>query len=358
MLVYARDRRADRRCGSCGWRRSATMPGARQGLTSLVPDRGDIVDRDGQPLARTIDAWTIAIHPAKIIGDKLDLARQLAAADARTERRAIFRAAAVEASRSSTFAAAPRPDWSRRSMRWASRASPSSASPTGSIRRPALPRTSSAITDIDGHGVAGMERAFDDYLSDPATRGKPLTLSIDSRVQQALEHELSAAMTTFSAIGAAGVVMDVHTGEVLAMTSLPALNPNVAGPGHARRALQPRDAGRLRAWLDVQAVHASRWRWTAASSSRFGQIYNCPQELHVYGHTIHDTHPFGRHLHGRRDHEGKLQHRDGADRRPARRRAAKGVPQENGLPRPGRDRAQGTRPDAHSRVALGSVRDA
>ena len=39
-----------------------------------------------------------------------------------------------------------------------------------------------------------------------------------------------------------------------------------AGPGHAGRAVQPRDAGRLRTGLDVQAVHASRWRWTAASS--------------------------------------------------------------------------------------------
>ena len=46
------------------------------------------------------------------------------------------------------------------------------------------------FTDIDGHGVAGMERAFDEHLSDPATRGEPLALSISSRVQQALEHEL------------------------------------------------------------------------------------------------------------------------------------------------------------------------
>ena len=52
-------------------------------------------------------------------------------------------------------------------------------------------------------------------------------------------------MTNFSAIGAAGVVMDVHTGEVLAMTSLPQLNPNAAGQGTARSALQPRDARRL-----------------------------------------------------------------------------------------------------------------
>ena len=38
-------------------------------------------------------------------------------------------------------------------------------------------------------------------------------------------------MTHFSAIGAAGIIMDIHTGEVLAMTSLPQLNPNAAGKG-------------------------------------------------------------------------------------------------------------------------------
>src|SRR5439155_22611977 len=52
--------------------------GRREGLTELVPDRGDIVDRNGDPLARTIDAWTIAVHPSKVIGDKLALAQQLA----------------------------------------------------------------------------------------------------------------------------------------------------------------------------------------------------------------------------------------------------------------------------------------
>src|SRR5687768_3957721 len=52
--------------------------GRKVGLTSLVPPRGDILDRDGQPLARTIDAWTIGLHPSKIIGNKLDIARSLA----------------------------------------------------------------------------------------------------------------------------------------------------------------------------------------------------------------------------------------------------------------------------------------
>src|SRR5690242_8727157 len=52
--------------------------GRKIGITSLIPERGDIVDRDGEPLARTIDAWMIAVQPNKVIGDKLELARKLA----------------------------------------------------------------------------------------------------------------------------------------------------------------------------------------------------------------------------------------------------------------------------------------
>src|SRR5918996_3188208 len=52
--------------------------GRKEGLTALVPERGDIVDRDGQPLARTIDAWTVGLWPRKVIGDKLEIARRLA----------------------------------------------------------------------------------------------------------------------------------------------------------------------------------------------------------------------------------------------------------------------------------------
>ena len=51
--------------------------GRKAGLTTLIPERGDIVDRDGQPLARTIDAWTIAIHPNRLLGNADELAVKL-----------------------------------------------------------------------------------------------------------------------------------------------------------------------------------------------------------------------------------------------------------------------------------------
>jgi cell division protein FtsI (penicillin-binding protein 3) len=43
--------------------------GSRPSVSAYVPERGDIVDRDGQPLARTIDAWSVGLHPNKVIGD-------------------------------------------------------------------------------------------------------------------------------------------------------------------------------------------------------------------------------------------------------------------------------------------------
>jgi cell division protein FtsI (penicillin-binding protein 3) len=149
------------------------------------------------------------------------------------------------------------------------------------------------FTDVDGRGNAGIERAFDEQLRDPARRGQPITLSISSRIQQALEHELGDAMTHFSAMGAAGVVMDIHTGEVLAMTSLPQLNPNAAGQGTP-------EARFNRATLGVYELGSTFKPFTVAMAmdagniKSFGQMYPCPHELHVAGRTISDTHPYGR----------------------------------------------------------------
>ena len=85
--------------------------------------------------------------------------------------------------------------------------------PLGSLASHAL-----GFTDIDNNGLSGIERYFDKELR---TRQDNMALSIDVRVQHVLEHELGAAMKKFSAIGAAGLVMDVNTGEVIAMSSLP-----------------------------------------------------------------------------------------------------------------------------------------
>ncbi len=75
-------------------------------------------------------------------------------------------------------------------------------------------------------GVAGVEKAFDDVLRDPSRQPGPLELSIDLTVQSAVREVLAGGMRLFGAKGASAVVMDVHTGEIVAMASLPDFDPN------------------------------------------------------------------------------------------------------------------------------------
>ena len=79
--------------------------------------------------------------------------------------------------------------------------------------------------DVDGRGIAGVERFFDQRLRDNA---EPLRLSIDVRVQAVLRDELQHSVDEFTAIGGCGIVMDVRTGEVIAMVSLPDYDANAA----------------------------------------------------------------------------------------------------------------------------------
>lgn len=75
-------------------------------------------------------------------------------------------------------------------------------------------------------GVAGVEKQFDDYLRDPANEGAPLELSIDLTVQAAAERVLAGGMMLMNAKGATSILMDVHTGEIISMVSLPDFDPN------------------------------------------------------------------------------------------------------------------------------------
>lgn len=75
-------------------------------------------------------------------------------------------------------------------------------------------------------GVAGVEKAFDRWLRDPANDGAPLTLSVDLTVQAAMEEVLGNGMKVMNAKGATGILMEVKTGEILAMASLPDFDPN------------------------------------------------------------------------------------------------------------------------------------
>ncbi len=75
-------------------------------------------------------------------------------------------------------------------------------------------------------GTAGIEKALNARLSDPALASTPLALSLDLTIQATVAEVLGAGMTMMNAKGAAAIVMDVRTGEILAMVSLPDFDPN------------------------------------------------------------------------------------------------------------------------------------
>ena len=85
------------------------------------------------------------------------------------------------------------------------------------------------FTDTGGKGLAGAERALDKLIRQSGGLGQPVALSIDLRVQGVLDEELARAASEFHTRDAVGLVVDVHTGEILAMSSNPTFDPNQAG---------------------------------------------------------------------------------------------------------------------------------
>lgn len=78
-------------------------------------------------------------------------------------------------------------------------------------------------TDIDNVGIAGVEKVFDEELTNSSS---PLKLSLDLRVQYAAREELEKGIEEFSAVAGAVIVMDIKTGEIIALSVLPDFDPN------------------------------------------------------------------------------------------------------------------------------------
>jgi cell division protein FtsI (penicillin-binding protein 3) len=79
---------------------------------------------------------------------------------------------------------------------------------------------------IENQGLAGIERSFEERLTEPGASRNPLVLTIDLGVQEVVRSELAAARARFAAVGASAIVLDVNTGELLASVSLPDFDPN------------------------------------------------------------------------------------------------------------------------------------
>lgn len=82
------------------------------------------------------------------------------------------------------------------------------------------------LVDVDNKGLAGIEKFIDDNPQLTMAGDEAVTLSLDLGVQHVLREELGRAIATYRAKAAAGIVIDVHSGEVVALVSLPDYDPN------------------------------------------------------------------------------------------------------------------------------------
>ncbi len=171
------------------------------------------------------------------------------------------------------------------------------------------------FTDIDDHGQEGLELAFEDWLTgkagskrvlqdrrghrvedvdliQTAQPGKDLTLSIDRRIQYLAYRELKAAIAEHGASSGSVVVIDVPTGEVLAMVNQPSYNPN-------QRDRQRGGTVRNRAVTDVFEPGSTIKAFTVAAALESGKfnaqtiVETSPGRIDIGTYTVRDVRNFG-----------------------------------------------------------------
>ena len=198
---------------------------------ALLPPRGELTDRNGVPLARAFPAYALWFNPEALGDPKQPLVKS--PREIATKLKGIFPSLSVESTVEKLKAGRPvylqrrvLPEDANRVMALGELAlelprETDRHYPQGSMGAHVL-----GYVNREGQGRIGMEQVLEDRLMDPATRGTSVALSIDMRAQGALEDELGRGMLATNAVGAAGIVLDVDTGEIMALASLPEFDPN------------------------------------------------------------------------------------------------------------------------------------
>jgi cell division protein FtsI (penicillin-binding protein 3) len=281
---------------------------------SISAHRGDIVDRNGEPFAVSAPVNSIWVNPqvAKDHLDDLVKVAKLLSLDAISLKEKIRRNA------------------EREFLYLKRHASPELAEEVMALKVPGVSLLNEysryypsgevaahviGFSDIDDNGQEGIELAFNDWLKGvpgkkrvirdrlgrafddverikSAVPGKSIRLSIDKRLQYVTYRALKASVIKHNAVAGSAVVLDVRTGEVLAMANQPSFNVN------DRKQMQPQ-ATRNRAVTDVfepgstmkpisvaAALESGRWK-------PFYKVETAPGYMMVKGNTIRDHRNYG-----------------------------------------------------------------
>ncbi|WP_163995196.1 penicillin-binding protein [Pyxidicoccus caerfyrddinensis] len=275
--------------------------------------RGDIFDRRGTPLAQSVEVDSIWVDPSML-------------PDVRAAARALAKALKVDADEmAARLGRAKRFAWVKR------QAKPQEVEAVKALGLPGFGFTKEpkrfypqrelgahvvGMVGMDGHGLEGLELAFEEELSgqnsrmsgfrdakgrkllvqgamDPLERqGAAVTLTIDRHLQYVTEKALAKAVEEAKGVAGMAVVLDPRTGELLAVANHPRFNPNNPGAGtraemRNRAALDTFEPGSttkplvVAAALDQQAITPD-------------SVFFCENGAWPIGrHTINDTHPHG-----------------------------------------------------------------
>ncbi|MDP1668447.1 peptidoglycan D,D-transpeptidase FtsI family protein [Phaeovulum sp.] len=199
---------------------------------AILASRADILDRNGRVLATNLLTHSLYAQPQEMI-DPVRVARELVAifpdldaarltADFTGSRKFIWIRKKISPEQMQAVHDIGDPGllFGPREMR---------LYPNGELAAHVLGGASFGREDVASAevvGVAGVEKAFDGWLRDPANNGAPLRLTLDLTVQATLEEVLADGMKLMKAKAASAVLMHVGSGEIIAIASLPDFDPN------------------------------------------------------------------------------------------------------------------------------------
>ncbi len=209
-----------------------TEPRASAPGTVIATQRADIVDRQGRILATNFETHSLYAQPPQLVDPEAaakglveifpDLDEERLIKDFTGKRKFLWikRKISPEQKQAVHDLGDPGLLFGPREMR---------LYPNGKLAAHVLGGASfgkEGVSAAEVIGVAGVEKQFDDYLRHPSNGAQPLELSLDLTIQAAAERVLDGGMKLMNAKGASSILMDVHTGEVISVASLPAFDPN------------------------------------------------------------------------------------------------------------------------------------
>jgi cell division protein FtsI (penicillin-binding protein 3) len=287
-----------------------------QNAIETSPQRGDLIDRQGRELARSVQTVSLFVDPdqltpgqlvctatelAKVLGEnETDLLKQLQGAQDE-KRRFVWVVRRLDEEKATPILAMNLPGVQ-------SVLEPKRYYPNGSLASHVL-----GFVGLDGQGLAGLEQAYNEKISgEPgrlflekdaagrpyesyeiaAKQGQSVVLTIDQGIQYQVERALQGAVERTHAKSGSVIVLDPRSGEILAMANAPSFDPNAvaASPADNRRNWALQNVYEPGSTFKIVAFSAAIEKKLAKPDDRI----DCQMgSITVAGRLIHDHHPFG-----------------------------------------------------------------